>query len=84
VLTDTQVQVLTAINDHVESVGQMPLSESQPLPDLLADLGLTDDEVYMAVADLHELGLIEGSTAAEAAYPVLVTRSTARGRQELP
>ena len=55
-----------------------------PLPDLLSDLELPDDEVYQAVADLMELGLIFGTPVAELPYPVLVTGLTARGRQELP
>lgn len=83
-LTETQVDALTAINDHLEVHGRMDLSPSQPLPGLLNDLGLPDEEIYQAVGDLHELGLIEGSTAAEINFPVLVTRVTARGRQELP
>jgi hypothetical protein len=84
VLTDTQVQVLAAINGHLEIYEGLPLAREQPLPEPLADLGLSDDELYQAAADLHELGLIEGVTVAEINHPVLVTRVTARGRQELP
>jgi hypothetical protein len=80
-LTDTQVQVLSAINDHCEIQRPMKLD---PLPDLLADLELPNGEVYQAVADLHELGLIVGVTGEEFDYPVLVSGLTARGRQELP
>lgn len=83
-LTETQVDVLTAVNDHLEVHGRMTLSPTEPLPGLLVDLELPDAEIYQAVGDLHELGLIEGATAAEIRYPVLVTRVTARGRQELP
>ena len=80
-LTDTQVQVLSAINDQCEIQRPMKLD---PLPDLLADLELPNGEVYQAVADLHELGLIVGVTVEEFDYPVLVSGLTARGRQELP
>lgn len=84
-LTDTQVRVLSAINDFCEIHGRMDLSTGdEPLPDLLADLELPDAEVYQAIADLHELGLISGVPVAEVAYPVVVLGLTARGRQELP
>lgn len=83
-LTDAQVQVLGAVNDHCEVHGQLVLDEAQPMPDLLGDLGLPDAELLTAVADLHELGLIVGVLIAERSYPILVTGLTARGRQELP
>lgn len=85
VLTDTQVQVLAAINDHCESLGVMELDHDQrPLPDLLLDLRLPEDEVYGAVSDLYELGRIRGVSVAERPYPVRVDGLTAKGRQELP
>lgn len=83
-LTDTQVQVLGAVNDHCEVHGQLVLDLAQPMPDLLADLGLPTDELLTAVADLHELGLIVGMTTAEFAYPTHISGLTAKGRQELP
>jgi hypothetical protein len=42
---DTQVQVLSAINDHGQIQLQMKLD---PLPDLLADLELPNGEVNRA------------------------------------
>lgn len=83
-LTDTPVQVLAAINDYCELLGSMELDhEQRPLPDLLADLRLPDDEVYIAVSDLYELGLIRGVSVAERPYPVRVDGLTAKGRQRL-
>lgn len=64
-LTDAQVQVLAAVNDHCEVHGRLYLDTSKALPDLLADLGLPDAEVYQSVGDLHELGLINGVPVAE-------------------
>jgi DNA-binding IclR family transcriptional regulator len=55
------------------------------MPDLLADLGLPEAEVYAAVADLHELGLIAGTGKAwDRRYAVRIDGLTARGWQELP
>jgi RIO-like serine/threonine protein kinase len=82
-LTDTQVQVLSAVNDHCEIHGRMNVG-GVPMPDLLADLGMPDAEVYTALSDLHELGLIKGVMAAESDYPIIVMGLSARGRQELP
>lgn len=83
-LTDTQVQVLAAINDHCEIYNKVLLGPGDPLPNLLADLDIPDDEVYTAVADLHELGLINGVKSFGPAHPIRVDGLTARGRQELP
>lgn len=84
-LSDTQVQVLGAVNDHCEIHGELRLDhQTKPLPELLADLGMPDGEVYQAVADLQELGLLRGTTVAEIDYPVIVSGLTARGRAELP
>lgn len=83
-LTNTQVQVLSAINDYCEIHERLDLDSSRPIPDLLADLELPDLELYLAVADLHELGLISGLTIAERPYPIAVMGLTALGRQELP
>ena len=84
-LTDTQVQVLAAINDHCEALGELGLDHvAEPLPALLAGLELIDQEVYTAVKDLFALGLIEGVEIAERDYPVKVLGLTALGRQELP
>lgn len=84
-LTDTQVQVLAATNDHCEVHRRMNVGSGQaPLPDLLADLLLPDQEIYQALADLHELGLIKGTTAWGAKHPIIVLGLTAHGRQELP
>lgn len=84
-LTDAQTAVLEAINDHCEIHGQMKLDHlTTPLPDLLADLQRPDAEVYRAVADLYELGLIKGVEMAERDYPIIVLGLTAKGRQELP
>lgn len=83
-LTDTQVQVLAAVNDHCESIGTLFLDQNKPLPDLLQDLKLAGTEVYTAMGDLQELGLIRGTEVAELNYPVRVDGLTARGRQELP
>lgn len=41
-------------------------------PDLLADLQRPDKEGYAAVADLKELGLIEGIDTAERDYAIMV------------
>ncbi len=83
-LTDAQVQVLAAVNDHCEIHERLELDQSEPLPDMLADNGLPDAEIFTAVSDLHQLGLIQAVTVAELNYPVLVTGLTAKGRQELP
>lgn len=83
-LTPPQVDVLTAINDHLEIHDRLLLAPDQPMPDLLRDLDLPDAEVYQAAGDLEELGLIEGIRAAEFNHPIRITRVTARGRQELP
>lgn len=83
-LTDAQVAVLEAVNDYCEINGQWQPNREAPLPDLLADLERPDDEIYTALADLYELGLIEGADVAEFRYPILVTGLTANGRQELP
>lgn len=84
-LTVTQRQVLRAINDHCEIHGTLLLDRtSRPLPDLLANLGLPGAEVYTAVADLYELGLINGVMAGGAPYPVRIDGLTTMGRQELP
>lgn len=84
-LTDTQVQVLSAVNDYCESLGTMELDhEKGPMPDLLADLELPDAELYTALSDLHELGLIKAERAWQRDYPVLIFGLTAQGRQELP
>jgi hypothetical protein len=83
-LTETQERVLVAINDHLEIHQELQLGPDTPLPDLLRDLELPDAEVYQAIGDLYELQFIEGVDVAEFAYPTLVTRVTARGRQELP
>ncbi len=84
-VTHTQRQVLSAINDYCQIHGHMDLDHNTtPLPDLLADLQLPDDQVYEAVGDLHELELIFGADSAEHAYPVRVMGLTAKGRQQLP
>ena len=84
-LTEGQLDTLIAINDHCDIHGELRLDhEASGLPDLLADLGRPDDEVYQAVADLHDLGLIDGTLVDQRSYPVLVTGLTARGHQELP
>jgi hypothetical protein len=77
------VQVLTAVNDQCDVHGAFDVDVAA-LPDLLRDLGLPDAELLTALADLHELGLIEGIAVAECRHPIRVTRVTARGRQELP
>ncbi len=84
-LTDAQVETLIAINDYCETYGELRLDhDAEPLPDLLHDLQRPDQEVYQAVADLYELGLITGVPVAERGYPVVVMGLTAQGRQELP
>jgi len=84
-LTETQERVLVAVNDYCESLGNMTLNhETEPLPDLLADLKLAEAEVYTALGDLHELGLIRGKKAWGRQYPVHIRGLTATGRQELP
>lgn len=83
-LTDTQVQVLAAVNDHLEIHGRMEVEVEKGLAPLLADLGLPTGEVLQALGDLHELDCIEGVMVAEFDYPVLITRVTAKGRRELP
>jgi hypothetical protein len=86
VLTSAQVDVLIAINDYCEANQEDMLLDhsSLDLPDLLKDLQRPDAEVYQAVADLHELGLINGFEVAERHYPVRIQGLTATGRQELP
>jgi hypothetical protein len=85
-LTDPQRDVLVALNDLCEvGDGNVLLDhESMPLPDRLRDLNRPDAEVYQAIADLHELGIIEGVEVAQRPYPVRIQRVTARGRQYLP
>lgn len=85
-LTDTQVQILAATNDYLEiNPAQLEVGMAgETLPDLITDLELPTGEVLQALSDLHELGLIEGVPVAEADHPVIVTRVTASGRQELP
>ncbi len=84
-LTDTQVQVLAAVNDHCESLGRMLIAPNvDPLPDLLLDLGLPTEELLTALTDLQELGLIIGVAVPEIRHPFLVDGLTAKGRQELP
>jgi hypothetical protein len=83
-LTDTQVQVLSSINDYCDSNGRLELDPAQPLPDLLAELQIPDAELYQAVGHLHELGLIEGVVVAEFYYPVVVLGLTLAGHGELP
>ncbi len=84
-LTDTQVQVLTAVNDHCEIHSRLDIDpENEPLPATLTDLQMPTDEVLQALADLQELRLINGIEVAERPHPVVVMGLTARGRQELP
>lgn len=84
-MTDTQAQVLIAVNDYLDIhegwvySQEVPLHEQLPLEDTL-----TDQEVGTALADLRELGLIEGIMAANWRFPIRITRLTARGRQALP
>jgi len=80
-LTDTQVQVLAATNDHCEVHGRMNVGTGEaPLPDLLADLEMPEQEVRQALADLHELGLIKGTPAFAARHPIIVTGLRATGQ----
>lgn len=60
--------MLAAINDHCESLGSMELDQ-RPLPDLLLDLRVPDDEVYVAVSDLYELGRVRGISVADGPTP---------------
>lgn len=82
-LTDTQVQVLSTVNDHCEINGDWAVKPGE-MPPLLAELGLPTDELLTALRDLHSLGLIEGEEVAEADYPALVCGLTTKGRRELP
>jgi DNA-binding MarR family transcriptional regulator len=85
VLTDAQVQVLAALNDYLEIHGKLGLDHAtKELQDILKDLEIPDDEVYQAIGDLKEQGLIEGQGSYGVRYPTIVLRVTARGRQELP
>ena len=84
-LTDTQVQVLAAVNDHCEALGPMTVAPAErPLPDLLTDLELPTAEVLQALTDLHEVGMFVAVTVAELRHPIIIDRLTAKGRQELP
>lgn len=76
--------VLAALNDHLESLGPVDLQSATPMPALLADTGLTDQEIYDAVRDLDELKLVEATPVPEIKHPIAVNALTARGRQELP
>jgi len=82
-LTDTQVQVLGAVNDHCEIHGAWTVKPVE-LPPLLAELDLPTGELLTALRELAALGLIEGVPVAEAGYPVVVCGLTGEGRQELP
>lgn len=83
-VTFAQGRVLSAINDYCEIHGPLDLDHNtRPLPDLLADLQMPDDQVCQAVGDMYELELITRVGAAEFAYPVSVMGLTAKGRQEL-
>jgi hypothetical protein len=86
VLTDVQSETLVALNDLCEvEAGPILLDhESQPLPERLRDLNRPDLEVYQAISDLYELGLITGTPVHQRDYPVRIQGLTARGRQELP
>jgi hypothetical protein len=83
-VTHAQARVLSAISDYSEIHGPMDLDHTtSPLPDLLAELQMPDEQVYQAVGDLYDLELITGVVVAEFAYPVRVLGLTAKGRQEL-
>ncbi len=84
-LTETQLGVLVALNDLCELEDKVLLDhESGPPPDRLRDLGCPDTQIYKAVADLHQLGLIDGVTVAQRNYPSRIQGLTAYGRQAIP
>jgi hypothetical protein len=76
---------LAATNDHCEVHGRMNVGTGEaPLPDLLADLEMPEQEVWQALADLHELGLIKGTTSYNAKHPNLVLASLPPGGRNCP
>jgi hypothetical protein len=86
-MTETNRKVLAAINQYFREGDKHRLDVgakgSEPLPAVLADLGLQEGDVYLALEDLYELGYIDGITAAQASHPVVITKVTATGRQVL-
>ena len=83
-LTEAQLDVLITLNDLCEAHGEVVLDPNAPLPDMLTDLDRPRPEILQATSDLKELGHIEGINVNEVEHPIVVTRVTARGRQELP
>jgi hypothetical protein len=53
------------------------------MPDLLADLGVPEQEVWQVLGELQELGMIELVTAAGGKHPIVVLGVTRRGRRAL-
>ncbi|HSJ77034.1 MAG TPA: hypothetical protein VK899_12800 [Gemmatimonadales bacterium] len=83
-LTLIQEDILARVYLYCATHGRMNVGTGDvPLPDLLADLGAPEREVWQVLAELHALRMIKGTESPEAKHPIIVLGVTRGGRRAL-